>query len=1101
TVVDGLTLYGAVGQVVAQAPRFVALENRVDLLRATIADAPALVDWLYDDQGRLIARRFPDGSEVHFDTSVPGVNATVYANLVDGRFPGKAEIEVRDGLGRVRTKVTCDRPPESLDPVDCGAPPLEVRDFSYDGLDRLIARTTIGAEGAVSSLAISYDGLGNRLQWSSDDRGTWSYEYSDGGNLVAIDDPRGGRVRMRYDRLGRLRVQQTADSKAKFVYYRRGSGAGRLRRIRSRGAGPSRVAKEFEYDALGRVVRERLTIGAGGRMRSYTATYAWDLAGRRVSRTYPSSIEGTDEVVTTEYSPFGRIDRVVAEGPSGRRILVTGTEADLYGNLTRIDLGNGLSDRFEYAGPQGMGRLLCSRTAPAGAPGGGCTRGAADLAQAVIGSRDAAGNVLSIEDAVHGTDPNLGRSAAFVYDALGRLIESGDGAGRIEQYAYDGLGNLTRIGGGDLVYAGSAPHQALAYGAASMTYDAAGNRTAKGQWGYEYDALGRLVGVTRAGRLRERNFYDEGRTRVARYDAVSGSTRYYFGGAFEVEGDTLVRHYYMGTRLVATDYTGAPPNLALASTRGAEPGGPPHAAGALPLRPQVAALAAAALVLALLLAPAGGRVALATAVCFLAFVTPTPRAQTTADASARRSTGVADATATAGRSDTSESAGTFVAAGRGGGANAVVYYHLDRLGSPHMLTDGSGTVVEYLRYKPYGGLRAALDAAGNPASEDVGDIRFGGHTWDDASGLLYLGARYYDPETGLFLTPDPQAQFASPYLYGGGNPVNGVDEDGEFWGALFAILMPILVAGTASALISGFAAEIQGGDFVDAFKGGLVAGLMGAGFGTLAGGLNIAYQIGAGTIEGGVTAAPQMLAQVAARASFTTIVTHAAVTTGATAGLDSDWLTAIGFAAALGASYAYDQAILKNDREVAEGTTQSSREVVQNGAGGGLEPASTAVEHSNITEEAAVGTGFEQQAAALADYNVQQDGGFGSLGSRFWRMLNNQGHFDSLARRWDDIVKLSFTNAGEDCHCGLPVLFKDSAESLAKLGRLPSAGAATHYVQDFLTLGHMVPGTRLFVGPLGAPFRLIIHQVFGGEIGFRDAQMRLTHTLLSLSRV
>lgn len=46
------------------------------------------------------------------------------------------------------------------------------------------------------------------------------------------------------------------------------------------------------------------------------------------------------------------------------------------------------------------------------------------------------------------------------------------------------------------------------------------------------------------------------------------------------------------------------------------------------------------------------------------------------------------------------------------------------------------------------------------------------------AGLLYFGARYYDPEVGMWMSPDPARQFASPYAYSP-NPVNSVDPDGK----------------------------------------------------------------------------------------------------------------------------------------------------------------------------------------------------------------------------------------------------------------------------------------------------------------------------------
>jgi hypothetical protein len=58
-------------------------------------------------------------------------------------------------------------------------------------------------------------------------------------------------------------------------------------------------------------------------------------------------------------------------------------------------------------------------------------------------------------------------------------------------------------------------------------------------------------------------------------------------------------------------------------------------------------------------------------------------------------------------------------------------------------------------------------------------------------------------------------------------------------------------------------------------------------------------------------------------------------------------------------------------------------------------------------------------------------------------------------------------------------------------------GTASHLVQDHLTLGHMVPGTHLFAGAVGAPLRFVVHQVFGGEIALRRAQINATRYLLT----
>jgi len=48
---------------------------------------------------------------------------------------------------------------------------------------------------------------------------------------------------------------------------------------------------------------------------------------------------------------------------------------------------------------------------------------------------------------------------------------------------------------------------------------------------------------------------------------------------------------------------------------------------------------------------------------------------------------------------------------------------------------------------------------------------------EDITELYYFGARYYDPEVGRFISPDP-LQDEHPYAYCGSDPVNFVDLTG-----------------------------------------------------------------------------------------------------------------------------------------------------------------------------------------------------------------------------------------------------------------------------------------------------------------------------------
>jgi RHS repeat-associated protein len=71
------------------------------------------------------------------------------------------------------------------------------------------------------------------------------------------------------------------------------------------------------------------------------------------------------------------------------------------------------------------------------------------------------------------------------------------------------------------------------------------------------------------------------------------------------------------------------------------------------------------------------------------------------------------------------------------------YYHTDHLGSTRLVTDESGTIITHAEYYPFG----------ESLNEEEYYLYMGKEK--DSTGLYYYGARYYDPETGRFLTRDP----------------------------------------------------------------------------------------------------------------------------------------------------------------------------------------------------------------------------------------------------------------------------------------------------------------------------------------------------------
>jgi len=113
------------------------------------------------------------------------------------------------------------------------------------------------------------------------------------------------------------------------------------------------------------------------------------------------------------------------------------------------------------------------------------------------------------------------------------------------------------------------------------------------------------------------------------------------------------------------------------------------------------------------------------------------------------------------------------------GANGEIlardYFVYDGLGSCRALVSSNGLIVAKYDYDVYGSVRGQEGQRANNFKY-VAQI---GHPTDEETGLIYMRARYYDPEIGRFISEDPSGHGVNWYLYADGNPVNKVDVDGR----------------------------------------------------------------------------------------------------------------------------------------------------------------------------------------------------------------------------------------------------------------------------------------------------------------------------------
>lgn len=105
----------------------------------------------------------------------------------------------------------------------------------------------------------------------------------------------------------------------------------------------------------------------------------------------------------------------------------------------------------------------------------------------------------------------------------------------------------------------------------------------------------------------------------------------------------------------------------------------------------------------------------------------------------------------------------------------ILVYHTDESGSVVAMTDAGQNVLNAYAYGPYGELLASSGSLENP-------FQFvGAHgVMADENGLMYMQARYYDPELRRFITQDPIGTMGglNVYAYAGGDPVGSIDPSG-----------------------------------------------------------------------------------------------------------------------------------------------------------------------------------------------------------------------------------------------------------------------------------------------------------------------------------
>ncbi|MBI4286290.1 MAG: PKD domain-containing protein [Chloroflexi bacterium] len=566
-----------------------------------------------------------------------------------------------------------------------------------------------------SAITYEYDAL-NRLTRETDALGKYTaYEYDAAGNQTKITDPSGNVTTNQYDAMNRLTKQIDAlGNQTTFTYDSRGNLTG-FTDARENTTG-------YEYDAFSRLIKITSPLG-------YETRYTYDAAGNAITRT-----DASGNLTGYVYDALNRRTRITY--PDASTVDYT---YDAESNVTRIASSGGAGETTDNT-YDALNRILST------------TVNYGSFQKTIAYTYNTAGKRATM------TDP-MGGVTSYTYDYAGRQLSLTDPSGDITTLEYDASGRKTKEAypnGVVTTYAWDAAYRLLSMATKktggetissfTYTYDSAGNRLSMTEGNgdvtaYVYDALSRLIRVTGPGGTVTDYTYDPAGNRLTEtkgtnttaytYDAdnrmlTAGATTY----AYDNNGNMVKKTEGQNATAYQYDYENRLTRVTLPDASQVSYG----------------------------YAPYGDR------------LTRTDSAGTAFYFYDIRDVLVEmdGAGAQVARYTHGPGIDEPVKVSRGGVSS---YYHFDGLGSVTALSNSAQNTVATYRYDAFGVITQQTGSLTNP-------YRFTGREYDQATGLYYLRARYYDPRGGRFVSKDPWGSTLdelNQYLYALNNPVNRVD--------------------------------------------------------------------------------------------------------------------------------------------------------------------------------------------------------------------------------------------------------------------------------------------------------------------------------------
>ena len=684
-------------------------------------------------------------------TDVSDVTTFTYYSCATGAECGQVQ-STTNALGQVTTYNTYNANGQPLVITD---PNGVVTTLTYDSRNRVTSRTV-----STETTTFDYWPTGLLKGATLPDGSYLAYSYDDAHRLTVVTDSEGNSIHYTLDAVGNRTHEDVYDPSNALAFMR------------------SRV-----FDSLGRLSQDK---GAANQ----TTTFGYDNNGNNTSITDPAN-----RVTSNSYDELSRLSSV-----TDPMFGVIQYGYDTQDNLTSVTDPRSLTTSYVSSGFGEQKQLTSPDT------------GITQL------MRDSAGNVTQSTDA-------RGKNAVYTYDALSRVTQLAYSDQTI-QYSYDqgtnGKGRLTQVTDGS--------------GSTQWTYDALGRPLTKQQivgsitlnTSYAYNSFGQLTSVTTPSAQVIGYTYANGRVSGITMNGATvlnqvlyapfGGTRGWNWG----NGNITAREYNTDGQLTTLNSAGAStysfnPDGTIASRSDDAPVNP-----SLPFGTTTLAVNAGS-----------NKVASSSGVLSRAYgydaagntLSDGGQSFTYNDAGRLSSANNGTLTTTylynalGQRVRKSNSSGTtyflFDEAGRllgeydatgaliqelvwlgdipvasirvdeSGTSVGVFYIHTDHLNTPRKITSPKdNSIVWRWDSDPFGNGAPNEDPDGNGKVVSF-NLRFPGQYYDQETGLSYNMQRYYDPQSGRYITSDPiglDGGSPSTYAYANGNPVSNIDPEGLSWG-------------------------------------------------------------------------------------------------------------------------------------------------------------------------------------------------------------------------------------------------------------------------------------------------------------------------------